>query len=74
MQAISQTLQPEPYCKATAFSNAGHVHAYERTHPVYDYNIDPCGAVHITIGDGGNSEGLSFLESNKMLPGTLTRT
>ena len=28
--------------------------------------LDPCGAVHITIGDGGISEGLSFLASNKM--------
>lgn len=35
----------------------------------YDYNVDPCGAVHITIGDAGNSEGLSFLTSNKTAPG-----
>lgn len=28
--------------------------------------LDPCGAVHITIGDDGNSEGLSFLADNKM--------
>lgn len=45
------------------------MHAYERTHPVYDYNLDPCGAVHITIGDGGNSEGLSFLTSDKTMLG-----
>eukprot|EP00271_Cylindrocystis_brebissonii_P007911 TRINITY_DN2181_c1_g4_i1.p2 TRINITY_DN2181_c1_g4~~TRINITY_DN2181_c1_g4_i1.p2 ORF type:complete len:317 (+),score=52.57 TRINITY_DN2181_c1_g4_i1:237-1187(+) len=38
----------------------GHVHAYERTAPMYDYNVDPCGAVHLTVGDGGNSEGNSF--------------
>lgn len=50
---------------------AGHVHAYERTHPVYDYNLDPCGAVHITIGDGGNSEGLSFLTKDKQFSGTV---
>lgn len=49
---------------------AGHVHAYERTHPMYDYNLDPCGAVHITIGDGGNSEGLSFLTDDKKSLGT----
>lgn len=37
---------------------AGHVHAYERTHPVYNNNVDATGAVHVTIGDGGNREGL----------------
>lgn len=39
----------------------GHVHAYERSAPVNNFTVDPCGAVHITIGDAGNSEGLSFL-------------
>lgn len=34
----------------------GHVHAYERTKPVRNYYMDTCGPVHITIGDGGNSE------------------
>lgn len=37
---------------------------------MYDYNLDPCGAVHITIGDGGNSEGLSFLTNDKKSLGT----
>lgn len=46
--------------------SAGHVHAYERTNPVYDYTVNKCGSVHITIGDGGNSEGLSFLAANKI--------
>ena len=26
------------------------MHAYERTTPVYNYNVNLCGAVHITIG------------------------
>ncbi|ONK56204.1 uncharacterized protein A4U43_C10F5200 [Asparagus officinalis] len=34
----------------------GHVHAYERSNRVYNYTVDPCGPVHITIGDGGNIE------------------
>jgi len=37
----------------------GHVHAYERTHPVYhDKNTDETegGITYITIGDGGNRE------------------
>ncbi|XP_020253261.1 probable purple acid phosphatase 20 [Asparagus officinalis] len=38
---------------------AGHVHAYERFARVNNNNADDCGAVHITIGDGGNKEGLA---------------
>jgi hypothetical protein len=26
----------------------GHVHAYERSKPVYNYTLDPCGPVHVT--------------------------
>lgn len=36
---------------------SGHVHAYERTYPVYKNKTDPEGPVYITIGDGGNLEG-----------------
>ena len=39
------------------------MHAYERSTPVNNYTVDACGAVHITIGDAGNSEGLSFLNN-----------
>lgn len=35
----------------------GHVHAYERTHPVYKNKTDDFATVYITIGDGGNFEG-----------------
>ncbi|CAK8544056.1 unnamed protein product [Lathyrus sativus] len=38
---------------------AGHVHAYERFTRVYKDKSDNCGPVHITIGDGGNREGLA---------------
>ncbi|KAI7732520.1 hypothetical protein M8C21_012620, partial [Ambrosia artemisiifolia] len=38
---------------------AGHVHAYERFTRVYKQQFDKCGPVHITIGDGGNREGLA---------------
>ncbi|CAO2839347.1 unnamed protein product [Amaranthus hypochondriacus] len=37
----------------------GHVHAYERFDRVYDGKVNKCGAVHITIGDGGTREGLA---------------
>ncbi|KAI3746236.1 hypothetical protein L6452_08660 [Arctium lappa] len=39
---------------------AGHVHAYERFTRVYDNNADPCGPIYITVGDGGNREGLAM--------------
>ncbi|GAB4833397.1 Purple acid phosphatase 22 [Ancistrocladus abbreviatus] len=39
---------------------AGHVHAYERFTRVYNSKADPCGPVYITIGDGGNREGLAM--------------
>jgi len=35
----------------------GHVHAYERTHPVYRYSRDACAPMYVTVGDGGNIEG-----------------
>ncbi|KAJ0810889.1 putative Acid phosphatase [Helianthus annuus] len=38
---------------------AGHVYAYERFNRVYNQESDDCGPVHITIGDGGNCEGLA---------------
>ncbi|KAK7385524.1 hypothetical protein VNO78_31246 [Psophocarpus tetragonolobus] len=38
---------------------AGHVHAYERFTRVYKDKPDDCGPVYITIGGGGNREGLA---------------
>lgn len=39
---------------------------------MYNYQVNNCGLVHITIGDGGNQEGLSGLNylssSNKADP------
>lgn len=32
------------------------MHAYERMNRVYNYTLDPCGPVYITVGDGGNIE------------------
>ncbi|ESW23264.1 hypothetical protein PHAVU_004G032300 [Phaseolus vulgaris] len=34
----------------------GHVHAYERMNRVYNYKLDPCAPIYITVGDGGNIE------------------
>ena len=38
---------------------AGHVHAYERSVPVYQGKPDKCAPTYINIGDGGNREGLA---------------
>ncbi|KAK8961323.1 Purple acid phosphatase 18 [Platanthera guangdongensis] len=52
-------VEPLIYSAGVDILIAGHVHAYERTERVYGGQLDPCGAVHITIGDGGNREGLA---------------
>ncbi|XP_010907143.1 purple acid phosphatase 22 isoform X2 [Elaeis guineensis] len=53
----------------------GHVHAYERFTRVYDNKANSCGPVHITIGDGGNREGLArdFDEDHKSASLSLFR-
>lgn len=32
------------------------MHAYERMNRIFNYTLDPCGPVYITVGDGGNIE------------------
>ncbi|OEL30539.1 Purple acid phosphatase 22 [Dichanthelium oligosanthes] len=46
---------------------AGHVHAYERFTRIYDNEADSRSPMHITIGDGGNREGLAlkFIKDHK---------
>ena len=29
----------------------GHVHAYERTYPMYNYTLNDCGPMYVTIGE-----------------------
>ncbi|CAA3021661.1 purple acid phosphatase 18-like [Olea europaea subsp. europaea] len=52
-------MEPLLYAAGVDIVFAGHVHAYERSKRAYNGKSDPCGAVHITIGDGGNREGLA---------------
>ena len=40
------------------------VHAYERSNRVYNYTLDPCGPVYITIGDGGNREKMAITHAD----------
>ncbi|KAK7284877.1 hypothetical protein RJT34_19631 [Clitoria ternatea] len=52
---------------------AGHVHAYERFTRIYDNQADSCGPIYITIGDGGNREGLALKFKNPASPLSLYR-
>lgn len=36
------------------------VHAYERSNRVYNYSLDPCGPVYITLGAGGSREAIAI--------------
>ncbi|KAK3009598.1 hypothetical protein RJ639_013099 [Escallonia herrerae] len=38
----------------------GHVHAYEWSNRINNYTLDPCGPVHITVGNGGNREKMAI--------------
>lgn len=56
---MKATMEPLLYAAGVDILFAGHVHAYERSERVYNNALDQCGAMHITIGDGGNREGLA---------------
>ena len=52
-KALEQTL----YDAGVDLILNGHVHSYERSHPVLNYGLNDCAPVHIVVGDGGNYEG-----------------
>ncbi|KAI3442841.1 Purple acid phosphatase [Psidium guajava] len=52
---------------------AGHVHAYERFTRIYDNEADSCGPVYVTIGDGGNREGLALSYKEPASPLSMFR-
>ena len=56
-ECFNSIFEPLFYSYGVDMVFSGHVHAYERTHSIYNYNRDPCGTMHVTIGDGGNIEG-----------------
>ncbi|XP_019196501.1 PREDICTED: purple acid phosphatase 18 [Ipomoea nil] len=57
--AMKEAMEPLLYGAHVDIVFTGHVHAYERSKHVYKGKIDHCGPIHITIGDGGNREGLA---------------
>ncbi|EIE18216.1 Metallo-dependent phosphatase [Coccomyxa subellipsoidea C-169] len=75
LECMRIALEPLLYEHGVDIIFAGHVHAYERCNRVYNYTVDPCGPIHVTIGDGGNIEKLytDWVDqppSNCPLPGT----
>ncbi|XP_062018042.1 purple acid phosphatase 18-like isoform X2 [Rosa rugosa] len=57
--SMMAAMEPLLYAASADIVFAGHVHAYERSNRVNSGKSNTCGAVHITIGDGGNREGLA---------------
>ncbi|KAL4856311.1 Purple acid phosphatase 18 [Chlorella vulgaris] len=55
--AMKESMEQLLYQYGVDFVFSGHVHAYERHHPVFRGELDDCAPVHINIGDGGNKEG-----------------
>lgn len=55
-ECMRQELEAPLYKYGIDIVFSGHVHAYERTNRVYNYTLNPCGPVYITVGDGGNIE------------------
>lgn len=43
---------------------SAHVHAYERSNRVYRYELNSCGPVYITVGDGGNIEQVEVVHAD----------
>lgn len=64
-QEESQTVAMRKNMEPLFFENGvnmvfcGHVHAYERSHPVYQGKVNKDGPTYVVIGDGGNREGLA---------------
>jgi acid phosphatase type 7 len=54
---MRDAMEPLFYKYHVNFAICGHVHAYERTYPVYQNITVPDGVTYVTIGDGGNAEG-----------------
>ncbi|XP_041024967.1 purple acid phosphatase 22-like [Juglans microcarpa x Juglans regia] len=52
---------------------AGHVHAYERFTRIFHNKENQCGPMYVTIGDGGNREGLALTFKNPTSPLSLFR-
>lgn len=57
-ERMRKAMEPLLYQYGVDFVVSGHVHAYERSYPIHNYQKDECGPMYINVGDGGNREGL----------------
>merc|ERR1712228_118552 len=55
--AMKASMEQMLYAHKVDIIISGHVHAYERTKPVYRYRTVCDAPIQIVIGDGGNKEG-----------------
>ncbi|XP_068473464.1 purple acid phosphatase 22-like [Phaseolus vulgaris] len=72
-ESMRQSMEGLLYKARVDLVFAGHVHAYERFTRIYDNKIDSCGPMYVTIGDGGNREGLALMFKNPPSPLSLYR-
>ncbi|XP_075637785.1 purple acid phosphatase 22-like [Castanea sativa] len=72
-ESMRQSMEELLYKARVDVVFAGHVHAYERFTRVYNNEKDKCGPVYITIGDGGNREGLALDYEEPASPLSLYR-
>ena len=56
---MKAVLEPLLFNAQVALVLSGHVHAMERTYPVYQGARNSRGPVYLVLGDGGNREGLA---------------
>ncbi|CAM9158106.1 unnamed protein product [Pylaiella littoralis] len=56
-ETAMRAVEPLLYQHKAAVVISGHVHAYERSYPVVDFQLTEDGPVHLVVGGAGNREG-----------------
>lgn len=59
VECMRLDIEPVLYALGVDLVLTGHVHAYERARPVFEYGLDDCAPAYVSIGDGGNLEKLA---------------
>jgi len=57
-ESMRESYEDLLYQHKVDISFTGHIHAYERTAPMYNYSVVSDGLVTLVVGNGGNGEGL----------------
>jgi acid phosphatase type 7 len=56
-ELMRQSMEQLLYSWGVDIVLSGHLHAYERTAPMFNFDLNTCGMTHLILGDGGNYEG-----------------